>query len=319
MYYNKRLHPRQYVVEHHRDGCMLHELEEQSRITRYSSLTALGNHAATDTAHPRRQRLSSTGSTGSGSTANLPPPLVAPAPLRRRDYNTTPAAVRPSSHPSAAGDWSVSVAKRMRNASRIGSIIPNTNTTTTTTTITTATTSAAGASSHVHPESDSSSSSTAAASIRSHSIKPTLSRKSSAHSLKNVHFSRDCVHHSADFQPPLHDSPEQIIAALFPGQAVRRTASTTTTTSTRSPTVPSRPANTFIKSTKSSAQRSAAAAAVVRTARPQQRPSFAVKSRANIYRPDSLQELSRDFEGIKYGIVCLCVCVLSRLGYRISV
>lgn len=68
MYYNKRLHPRQAVdrqyVEH-KHGCVLRELTapvEQQKVSRYSSMSSLD--------YPRR-RLTSTGSTGSGSTSNL--------------------------------------------------------------------------------------------------------------------------------------------------------------------------------------------------------------------------------------------------------
>lgn len=74
MYYNKRLHPRQPpVYVEHRTGCVLRELTPL-QISRHSSMSSLD-------VRPRR-RLTSTGSTASGSTTNLTAPPI----YSRRDY-----------------------------------------------------------------------------------------------------------------------------------------------------------------------------------------------------------------------------------------
>lgn len=321
MYYNKRLHPRQYVVEHHQDGCMLHELEEQSRITRYSSLSALGQHTSSNQPgsgsgtpsgqRTPRRRLSSVGATATSAASQL----TDPSPLRRREYGQRPLSIAVT--PTAGCDWSISVAERMRNASSAGS---------THSTCTTPVKSPA-VHHHIHPESDDSSSTTT--SMLSHSIKPSLSRKTSAHALlKNVHFSRDCIEHSAtsataggqrhsaptgDQRRTEHDTPEQIIASLFPEQVPRalRPRSVASAAGVGKTTV-ARPGG-VLKATKSSASRSAATA-VTTTGRKTQlvaSPGFGSKARARVvYRPDSLQELSRDFEGIKYATHLAIVCLL---------
>lgn len=313
MYYNKRLHPRQYVVEHHQDGCMLHELEEQTKITRHSSLAALGRHppdvslgstATCDLRTPRR-RLSSAGSASSASpiTATNASRPVDLSPFPRRDYSQRPQSIAVST-PAAVCDWSISVAERMRNVSNVSNSSAN-NVTCTTTPI------KSPPVHHYHAESDDSASTTnTTASIRSHCIKPSLSRKTSALSLlKNVHFSRDCIEHSATVQhrhtDDAHDSPEQIIASLFPEQVPRgQRAKSVPSTPVAAKPMAARPGG-VLKATKSSASRSIATSAPS-TGRKTQlvaSPGFGTRARARVvYRPDSLQELRRDFEGIKYAM-----------------
>lgn len=322
MYYNKRLHPRQYVVEHHRDGCMLHELEEQSKISRYSSLSALSQHSAaaccSSTAQssppcglrtPPRRRLSSTD--GASHTERMSQLIEEPS-TRRRDYKQRPQSI--AGTPTAGCDWSISVAERMRNNANASATSCSTSTKSTTTTTpfkSPALPLPSSSLSHYHHESDDSASTTT--SILSHGIKPSLVHKTSAHTLlKNVHFSRDCDEHSmatgsrsvapVQTQPASYESPEQIIASLFPDKVAKSPRAKKTSV----PTAVSRPGG-VLKSTKSSTARSVASSAVS-TGRKTQlvaSPGFGSKSRAGsgarcVFRPDSLQELSRDFEGIKY-------------------
>lgn len=275
MYYNKRLHPRQHVE--HRDGCLLHELEEQQhqqRIARHSSLSSLDHHLPQT---PRRRRLTSTGSTCSGSTANLSssytPSVTSPI---RRDY-ISPISLLAMQHQSLhsyrsplslVGDSLLS--RNMRSPSV--------------------------------PESDSSTTSilsTHASDLRKHS---------DSHSLKNVSFSGDFVdgrsHPStkADTASRRYDSPAEIIASLFPESAPNTRRNSTTAAASRKVTPSSksgRPSSATIVNPPWLG--GGGGGSVARRSSTQSTPSrSATVNRRSVYRPDSLQSLDRAFDEIKY-------------------
>lgn len=339
MYYNKRLHPRQYVVESHRDGCMLHELEEQSKISRaFGSLSTLNqppfrccSAAGTPSGlQTPRRRLSSTDS--DRTMAQL-------SDVRRRDYKPRPLSIAGT---ATGCDWSISVAERMRNNATGTST--NTSRTSTSTSTTTRSASqpttpfrapasafatASPSTSHSYQPHHDDADDSASTSRLSHSIKPsTLHSKTSTTQslLKNVHFSRDCVEHSMTSHGAAtesaftaqrsasdsYKSPEQIIATLFPDKVAKPARGKTVTSQ---PKTTGRPGG-VLKSTKSSVARSVASTAAT-TGRKTQlvaSPAFGTKTRSvsrdsrGVIRADSLQELSRDFEqGIKYAHTDACV------------
>lgn len=293
-------------------------------MTRHSSMATLGTphtsssqqlHSPLQPLAPARRRLSSTGSTGSGFT-------TAATSARRRDYD--PSAATSSTKRNSAGDWSVSVAERMRNITTSNSNNINSTSSATATQRRSTTPDVGKTTAPLQPQLRNLYNTYPIESDASPAIKPTLSRKTSAHSLlKNVHFSRDCVDHyqtsatTANDDSPTpsgqsYESPEQIIARLFPPQQQpsRIVRSGRTAGKSCCSGVIAGGGGSSGSVTKPTSQRlSAAAASATVPRRP--RPPFVssvvsstVTSRAPrpraVYRPDSLQELSRDFEAIKY-------------------
>lgn len=226
MYYNKRLHPRQPpVYVEHRTGCVLREFAPM-QISRHSSMSSLD-------ARPRR-RLTSTGSTTSGSTTNLTAPPI----YSRRDY----------CRPSSVAD---SITSSVTGGCPVSSVA----------------------------DSDDS---TASYSGRPHAP---ASRKVSENSLKSVSFSGDCVDREG------YDSPQSIIASLFP-ESVQRSGSAASK-STRKGSVDS-----YLN-------RSATSSATSTTTRrvPTSAAATAAQKRKSLYRPDSLLTLDRDFQSLKYAML----------------
>lgn len=277
-------------------------------MARHSSLSSLDHHHhhLPSTVRPRRPRLSSTGSTCSGSTANL---STTNAPFTRRDYIASPISLsamqnhhplttyrRPFSTSSSVNDDTRLPQHRHSSYTRSPSV----------------------------PDSDSSTTSI----LSTHASAD--SRKSTAdyppHSLKNVSFSGDAVDASESTSSATrrrYDSPEEIIAALFPESVKdtnnRRKSSVSGAISAPVPSTLRKQSVTSATTTTTKVARPVSAVAVSNppwlgagssgvVAR-RSSSSFGVPSRSTaakrgIYRPDSLQTLDRDFDGMKYD---LCV------------
>lgn len=313
MYYNKRLHPRQ--PESHQEGCILHELDEQRMMTRHSSQSSLDHHHhhhLPATSRPRR-RLTSTGSTCSGSTTNLST-TYAPT-VQRRDYIASP-----SVSLSAMQNTHYHPLTTYRRPSSV--MYDDTTSTTRLSPSISQSSSNLLLRSPSVPDSDSSTTSI----LSTHASD---ARKSidSPHSLKNVSFSSDFVDGRSSSGSATarrrYDSPAEIIAALFPEsvkETPRRKSSLASggggAVSAAGPsTVPPRKASVTPNSAKVGRPLSAAvvsnppwlgagSSGVVarRASTSSSIVTTASRSAANraIYRPDSLQTLDRDFDGMKY-------------------
>lgn len=132
MYYNKRLHPRQYQYVEHKTGCVLREFAETppssssssplaQKITHYSSMSSLDSSSNTtnrSTIASRSRRHTSGSSSNRASTTNLT------APAAKRDYFRPMAAAElrtplpaPPSASSAVADSDDSIGRKSSSVS----------------------------------------------------------------------------------------------------------------------------------------------------------------------------------------------------------
>lgn len=291
-------------------------------MARHSSLSSLDHQHhphSPSTFRPLRRRLTSTGSTCSGSTANLSA-TYAPT-TTRRDYiassSTSPislSAMQNQHHPlttyrrlstntsSAFDDTTSRFSSNHNYQHRHSSYLRSPSV----------------------PDSDSSATSI----LSTHASDSRKSITDSPHSLKNVSFSGDAVdaasatNVTATASRRRYDSPAEIIAALFPESVKvdtnrRKSSSTlgsigaTSSSSLRKASVSSassrvavaRPVSAVVSNPPwlgagSSGVLARRASSSFSVGAPNNRSATAAKR--GIYRPDSLQTLDRDFDGLKY-------------------